>query len=164
VSAPQHLLEYTPKLLIRKLLRIALRLSLPAEPKRAPRKAGEIEPALPLRPSIRTASLLARPRHLLIRPLLLAGPTTTRPRPRPKAETEIRARVVVLAPSTGVGQGVVGVVDLLELAGAGGALGAVGGDAVWVVFQGGFFVGVADLLLGCGWGDVEGRVVVYRWC
>jgi hypothetical protein len=29
-----------------------------------------------------------------------------------------------------------------------------------VVFQGGFFVGVADLLLGCFWVDGEGGVVV----
>jgi hypothetical protein len=53
---------------------------------------------------------------------------------------------------------------LLEFFGALGAFGRVGGDAVGVVLQGGFFVGIADLLLG-GFGvDVEGGVVVYGRC
>lgn len=60
------------------------------------------------------------------------------------------AREVVFASSGGVGEGVVCVVDELEFAGAGGALGGVGGDAVGVCFEGGAFVGVADLLGGCG--------------
>jgi hypothetical protein len=53
---------------------------------------------------------------------------------------------------------------LLEFLGALGAFGRVGGDAVGVVLQGGFFVGIADLLLG-GFGvDVEGGVIVYGRC
>ena len=44
---------------------------------------------------------------------------------------------VVLAPSRGIGEDVVGIIHLLELAGAAGTVGTVGGDAVRVVFQGG---------------------------
>lgn len=68
------------------------------------------------------------------------------------------ARGVVLAPPAGVGERVVGVVYGLELLCAGGALGGVGGDAVGVGFEGGFFVGIADLLLGCCGGDFEDSV------
>jgi hypothetical protein len=60
--------------------------------------------------------------------------------------------VVVFAP-LGFGEGVVGVVDGLELASAFGAFVGVGGDAVGVPFQGGLFVGGADLFLGGCWGD-----------
>lgn len=70
----------------------------------------------------------------------------------------VRTRDVVFMPPSGVGEGVVGVVYELEFAGAGGAFGGVGGDAVGVRFEGGAFVGVADLLLGCGGGDVEDGV------
>lgn len=69
-----------------------------------------------------------------------------------------RAREVVFSPPGGVGEGVVGVVYELEFAGARGAVGGVGGDAVGVRFEGGALVGVADLLLGCGGGDVEDGV------
>jgi hypothetical protein len=74
------------------------------------------------------------------------------------------ARCIIVSPSRGIGERVVGVVDLLELLRAGVALRAIGGDAVGVVFQGGFFVRLSYLVLICCWGELEDFVVVYWRC
>lgn len=72
------------------------------------------------------------------------------------------SRGVIVAPPSRVGKRVVCVVDALEFAGAGWAGGVGGRDAVWVGFEGGFFVGGADLVGGrSGW-DLEDGVVVYE--
>lgn len=72
----------------------------------------------------------------------------------------VRSCSIVVAAPRRVAQGIVCIVDLLEAFCAGGALGGVGGDAVGVVFERGFFVGVADLLGGCFGIDFEDFVVV----
>jgi hypothetical protein len=84
---------------------------------------------------------------------------------RPWGETTMKcARSIVVPPPCRVGERVVRVVDLLELLGAGAAFGTVGGDAVWMVFEGGFLVCFSDLDLSCCGGELEDFVVVYWWC
>lgn len=124
-----HILKHAAKLLITKTRPIRLILGLAAKTKRTPREPAE--------PTICSPCFRLRARNLLL--LWVRG--------RGGWETVVFARYVVVSAPRGVREGVVGVVYLLEFLGAGAAFRAVGGDAIRVVFEGGFFVGVADLLL-----------------
>lgn len=131
------------------ILRISCRL-LAAKSKRTPREASEIEASC-----ARARALSGRRVRDLFVPVIVGRRGAARP-------VIVCACGVVLAAARGVGESVVCIVDGLEALCAGCALGRVGGDAVRVVLQGGFFVGIANLLLGRFGVDVEDLVVVLR--
>lgn len=153
---PQHLLEDAAELLVAEAVVGFLRgagglgRAAAAEAEGAPGERAEVEA-----PSCACACACVR-RGDVVLPLRIWGCRAARPR-------VVRARGVVLAAAGWVRERVVRVVDGLEALRAGAALGGVCGDAVRVVFQGGFLVGVADLLLGCFGVDGEGGVVVLCW-
>ena len=153
---PQHLLEDAAELLVAEAVVRLLRgaggfgRAAAAEAEGAPGERAEVEA-----PSCACACACAR-RGDVVLPLRIGGGRAAGPR-------VVRARGVVLAAAGRVRERVVRVVDGLEALRAGAALGGVCGDAVRVVLQGGFLVGVADLLLGCFGVDGEGGVVVLCW-
>ena len=106
------------------LLPLALILSLPAEPKRAPWEAAK---------GIAASSFWSR--DLLVGILWRrAGPATATATATAETEAEVTPSSVVLAATCRVRERVVGVVYLLEPARARGSLGRVSRHAVWVMF------------------------------
>ena len=66
--------------------------------------------------------------------------------------------LVIIFPSLGFRERVVGIIDCLELPCTFGPLIGVRGYAVWVPLQCSFLVGSADLVLGCLGGDFENAI------
>jgi hypothetical protein len=173
-SVPEHLLEDIAELFTAKLVGIFLGLCLSTKAKGAPREAE-------------TSSLLVA--RLWSWDLLFWVSIATwrcvragsEARAKARAESVVASCGVVVSSSCRVGEGVVGVVDLLELSGAGGTFRRVVGNKVRMVLQclsgdlslGRFsdhirgsvlLVGSADLVLCCLGVDLQGGVVIYRWC
>lgn len=124
---------------------------LATKPKRTPREASKIESAF----GLRTGALSARCVRYLLLPVVVRRRCAARP-------IVVCACGVIVAAARGVGEGVIGIVDGLEAFCAGCALWRVGGNAVGVMLQRSFLVGIADLLLGCFGVDIQDLVVVLR--